>query len=175
MNESKRKRNIEKRVVFVVGHRNWGKTSTIRALKRICQTGEQEQYVMIGSATFWVRSQSNDDDPIKYEKALLERTTRSANSHIIAAFCPRFNGCPSDRMRSSHHVDGFIRRLKQNGCRLFFWAIRHKQNSSASRDILRECEISEMGKHGQVKVFETKDKQRILAEHLHRYISVHVV
>jgi hypothetical protein len=72
---------------LVVGHKNWGKSSTLRAL-----TGDSRypRTWVIKSIAFFIRRMSNDDDP----KSLIELAGKldpETTPHVIATLCPTFN------------------------------------------------------------------------------------
>jgi hypothetical protein len=53
---------LEQRVAFVVGHEDWGKSLTLRALKAICDHPRRD-VIVIDRLEFFVRMMSNDDKP----------------------------------------------------------------------------------------------------------------
>ena len=123
--------------VFVVGHKNWGKSRTLSAL-----TDGLQRYVRMGLVEFFIRRMSNDDVPDKFYR-LLEKVDPSETPNLILAFCPTF-GKPQAR-RS-------LEALRRKNYRLFFWVLR--QNYHRTKEITRD-EIAILRQFGRTEVFES--------------------
>jgi len=74
------------KVAFVVGHRDWGKSATLRAL-----TGGSyhQRRCMIEGVEFFIRRMSNDDYPDGFIE-LMRSIDPTVEPNIIAALCPNF-------------------------------------------------------------------------------------
>lgn len=146
----------KKLAVFVVGHENWGKSYTLRALKGICDRQVRHRRVAIKGMQFLVRTTSNDDVPRRY--AAFINALRSP--HVIAALCPKFKKL-SRRDNPRKFADRLLRRLQEKGYSLFFWVIRYKW---ADRAAIQHQEISELRKYasrtgGRVRVFAEQESK----------------
>jgi hypothetical protein len=150
-------------VVFVVGHEKWGKSWTFRALS--ADAGSRR--VTIGGITFHVRRSSNDDitktRPNGY-KNYIRSLSPALKPYVIAALCPKFNGM-SDCDNPMKYAGGFLKSLKREGYRLFFWIIEHKwrKRNQTPKAVSRE-EISVLRKYakqtrGRVKVFSRENAE----------------
>lgn len=159
----------EKLVVFVVGHENWGKSYTLRALKQICNRQVRHRRVSIKGIQFLVRATSNDDVPKRYAAFI----NGLRFPHLIAALCPKFKKS-SKRDNPRKLADRLLSRLQEKGYSLFFWVIRYKWTGLAA---IHHQEISELRKYasrtgGRVRVFAragVEDLER--ARDLRRFVS----
>jgi len=73
-----------KKIVFVVGHENWGKSKTLKALT------DNNRYVKnyeLGGHEWFIRRMSNDDQPDGYYDFM----DVLSKPYLIAAFCPNFD------------------------------------------------------------------------------------
>ena len=67
---------------LVVGHRNWGKSKTLRAL-----TNDEYGWVTLHGKHFFIRFMSNDDVPSKYSE-FIEALDPTKKPLVIVAYCP---------------------------------------------------------------------------------------
>ena len=130
-----------KRMVFVVGHRSWGKSYTIRALLDECGTFGRR--VEIAGEEFWTRMMSNDDYPEPF-KSLMERVSRPS---VIAALCPVFKDLKSGNPSA---IDNILPALKAKGYQLYFWAMKDDFHGTQQLD---PNEIKQLRRHGKVRLF----------------------
>ncbi len=137
----------EKRVAFVVGHENWGKSYTLRALFDIC--GRRGNCVTIDGIEFFVRKTSNDDI-VKHPRSYIEFMNRLSKPYVIAALCPKFKtfAKPDNDLKLA---DDILQALRRKGYRLFFWVIEHKWDRPT--EVINQNEISELRRHGGVGIF----------------------
>jgi hypothetical protein len=125
------------RVVFVVGHAHWGKSTTLRALT---QPNPQRRYIEIGEDEFFIRRMSNDDRPKEFYK-FMGKVKPSNWPALIVAFCPVF-----DDPRTSQ----CLKALRRKRYRPFFWVLRWQYGGT--RFITPE-EIATLRNYGQVKIY----------------------
>jgi hypothetical protein len=152
---------MKQRIVFVVGHRKWGKSLTLQALIDLCGKGRRASF---GGTEFLVKIMSNDDKPKPYFK-FMEATTKE---FIVAALCPVFNGLANSNRADA--IDGLLAALRAKGYRFYFWVIKHQQFSGEEEVSAKE--ISKLRRYGVVRLFERRKVDRILrAKALRRFIS----
>jgi hypothetical protein len=138
---------MQKRIAFVVGHENWGKSRTLSGLKEICES--RGRRLIIRDTEFLVRSMSNDDKPDSYID-FMNSTSRPA---IIAALCPKFKKLKNYE-DSRKSIDETLQFLRQRGYHLFFWVIEHQW---AGTGRITQEEIEELRRNGVVEVFEGRN------------------
>jgi energy-coupling factor transporter ATP-binding protein EcfA2 len=140
----------QKRVAFVVGHENWGKSRTLEALKQLC--GHEGRRVTIGGCEFLVRTMSNDDMPESY----LNFARAASRQYLIAALCPKFKefGNYDEPMKTA---DEILHTFRGKGYQLFFWVIEHKWADAG--EVVAQQEISELQHYGTVEIFTGVDAE----------------
>ncbi len=125
-------------VVHVVGHANWGKSRTLRALT---DGSSHQRYIQLGGVEFFIRRMSNDDAPAKFYDFI--RDVQPADkSDLIVAFCPEFQ-----EPQTQQCLEG----LQEKGYKLFFWVMRHQYGTAK---IVTPEEIATLEQYGRVDVFE---------------------
>jgi hypothetical protein len=67
---------------LVVGHKQWGKSRTIRALRK------KRGWVTIGGQDFFVRRMSNDDPPEKGYEDFIAGLDPREKPYVLIAYCP---------------------------------------------------------------------------------------
>jgi hypothetical protein len=94
---------MSKPVAFlVVGHRQWGKSRTIRALAR------KPGWVTIADRRFFVRIMSNDDQEASY-KDFVAAVRPDRRPFLIAAYCPEEGSQPLLRaLARKYRVRAFV-------------------------------------------------------------------
>src|SRR5262245_14384381 len=119
---------------FVVGHANWGKSSTLKAL-----TGGSYRIRQfpIGGRRFFIRRMSNDDRPHVEWVNRINDLRRRGRTHLILALCPEPGAYT------------FLRQLGGNYA-LHFWVMRH---SFTTPDTISNQEIAALRSLGVVHVF----------------------
>jgi hypothetical protein len=125
-------------VVFVVGHSNWGKSKTLRALTN---DNYRVHRTTISGVEYFVRRMSNDDLPESFIKWM---TTVQPEKwpDILAALCPDFD----DPEKETADV---LQALKDKGYRLFFWVLHKKFGAN---EFVQSSEISRLRTFGKVEV-----------------------
>jgi hypothetical protein len=145
---------------LVVGHKNWGKSTTLKAL-----TGgsRYERKWRIGSAEFFIRRMSNDDDPKDLNK-LVKRLDPDDTPRLIATLCPTFN----DRHLLPLLLDT-LATLKRK-YELFFFVLRHKcQNAKKT---IPDDEIEKLERYGIVKIFSPEGaKPQAIARRFRSFVT----
>ena len=148
-----------KKVVFVVGHENWGKSKTLKALT------DSDRYIKnyeIGGQKWFIRRMSNDDQPAGYYD-FMDNLTKS---NLIAAFCPNF-----DDARYGITVD-LLDKLDNKGYELYFWVLETQFTSGK-----KMCSnyIDKLKGYGTVEVYSQNDEASIRASKLREFIEKSVL
>jgi hypothetical protein len=117
-------------VVLVVGHRQWGKSRTIRALAR------KPGWVTIAGRRYFVRIMSNDDQKKKYG-AFVVAVRPKRKPFLLAAYCPEVGSQPLlGTLARKYRVYAFVL----------------KRNYRNGKSVLPN-EIARLGAHAKVKVY----------------------
>lgn len=132
---------VKGKIAFVVGHSNWGKSKTLRAL-----TGDSHyiRRMTILGAEFWIRRMSNDDLTPEYAE-FVGKLDPSLRGHVIAALCPQFD----DPTIGTMAVLESLRARYE----MFFWIIE-RQYGRAGR--VTPVELQVLGRFGHVELFSGK-------------------
>ena len=104
------------KIIFVVGHSNWGKSKTLK-----CLTNDS-RYVKtytINDINWFIRRMSNDDYSKSYCN-FMKNLNAEINPNVIAAFCPNF-----EEKRNEETIE-ILNSLKNKGYNLYFWVIEHQ-------------------------------------------------
>jgi energy-coupling factor transporter ATP-binding protein EcfA2 len=146
------------RIVFVVGHSNWGKSSLLRAM-----TGRNfhQKKESIANVEFFIRRMSNDDKPKGYVE-FMRSLKLQRRPNVIAAFCPKF-GSKEDT------TPAILQPLKQKGYELFFWVMQYQQGPGGSE--ITNTEIEVMRRFGHVEVFHGKTTPQSLARKFSAFVA----
>lgn len=149
-----------KRIVFVVGHENSGKSCTLRKLREICNA--KGRRVTIDGIEFLIRSMSNDDQPESYMK-FMKNMKRPA---IIAALCPKFKQFekPSNKAKT---IDETLQLLRRNGYQLFFWIMGKPWSN---KEQVTQAQIKELGRYGKTELLEERIESEARAKRLRSFI-----
>ena len=127
------------KVFFVVGHSNWGKSKTLRALTN---GNHRVRRTSISGIEYFIRRMSNDDLPESFIKRMT--TFRPAIwPNIIAALCPNFD----DPEKQTAEV---LKSLQDKGYKLFFWVLQKQYGTGT---IIRPAELSRLRAFGKVELF----------------------
>ncbi len=115
----------------VVGHRSWGKSTTLRAL------AGKPGWVTVNDQKFFVRLMSNDDIPDDYEE-FVDRLEPKKKPYLLLAYCPE-RGRPwlLEALGKKYRLNLFV--LEQR---------------AAGGDRLTEDEIKGLRGHGKMRVFD---------------------
>jgi hypothetical protein len=148
---------------LVVGHKNWGKSSMLRALT---DDSRYPRKWPIKSAEFFVRRMSNDDDPgalVKFAEALDPLVT----PYLIATLCPTFNDSKAFPALK-RTLSAF--KAKYN---VFFFALRHK--CSNPDVMLKDEEIDKLERYGKVEIFQSEGAKSVaIAKAFRRFVEQYV-
>ncbi len=124
---------------FVVGHRHWGKSHTLKALTG----GRLLRSVTINGKVLFIRRMSNDDPPIdKLLKFILE-SEPSSRAYLIIALCADFD--------SAGTATTILDSLKEQ-YDLFFWVLKYGWFG----DSVTDMQINELKRYGHTEVFMQK-------------------
>lgn len=145
------------RIAFVVGHANWGKSSTLRSLTG----GEYRQRrIEVRGTEFQIRRMSNDDRPDSFV-AWINSIDPAAVPNAIATLCPNFQN-------EAVPLDPLLENIRQRGYRLHFWVIEHQFGTSRT---VSNQEITSLRKFGIVEVFSKIVESEIRAIRLKTFIE----
>lgn len=135
---------------FVVGHENWGKSRTLKAL-----TGHhQVRWHAIDERLFFIRRMSNDDYPRDWAAAVRSLDV-SANPFVIFTVCPKAEAKKSLRELGRKYD-------------LFFWVIRLRQNGGGE---VTKDQVRMLKSLGTVEVFEGCAQPRVRATAFLRFVG----
>jgi hypothetical protein len=145
------------KIAFVVGHANWGKSKTLRALTN----GDfRLRKTMIGGVEFFIRRMSNDDQPEGYIKFMMSLDP-ALRAYLIAALCPQF-----DDPKAA--TDTILTTLRAKDYQLFFWVIEHQYGTS---EVVTAKEIQRLRDFGKVEMFSTTAESTARAKSFKNYVS----
>ena len=132
------------RVFLVVGHSNWGKSRTLRALTNGVLTKGLHPWITIDERQFFVRMMSNDDvpssNPTSYP-TLIHNLTPEQIPFVIMAYCP-------EKDSSSPLITALAKKYE-----IFAWVLEHKYDCKES---IKESEIKALRKFGMVECYTPK-------------------
>ncbi|HAS7003370.1 TPA: hypothetical protein I7290_23930 [Vibrio parahaemolyticus] len=144
-----------KKIVFVVGHENWGKSKTLKALT------DNNRYIKnykLGGHDWFIRRMSNDDQPDGYYNFMDSLT----KSYLIAAFCPNFD---DDRYEITVNL---LSELKRKGYELYFWVLKTQFSSG---DKIPSNYIDKLRDFGTVEIYSQNCEADIRASELRKFIE----
>jgi hypothetical protein len=142
---------MKPKAFFVVGHANWGKSRTLRAL-----TGGLHRNISIGPRTFFIRRTSNDDDPQTWEEAI-NQLDPNTTPYVILTVCPTQEALP-------------VLRILRERFTLYFWVIRHSYHGN--RKITPE-EEQRLQTVGTIEILDQVTEDGDRAVHLRNFIDAH--
>jgi hypothetical protein len=146
------------KIVFVVGHENWGKSKT---LKSLTNGSRYIKNYSINNINWFIRRMSNDDYPDKYYD-FMDNLDIKTKSNVIAAFCPNF-----DEKRNEKTVE-ILNSLKNKGYDLYFWVIEHQFITKKKMD---SSFINELKNFGEVKIYSKCEEANLRALALKDFIK----
>ena len=144
---------------IVVGHADWGKSDTLKALTN---GSRHKQKWDIGKVEVFIRRMSNDDEEEKLEE-FVKGLDQDETPYLVATLCPTFN---MERRRPALLRILTVLRDKYN---LFFFVLRH-QGKNPDATIPRD-DMAELDGYGTVHVFKAKGEK---AETIARAFQVFV-
>lgn len=152
---------MKPKIVFVVGHENWGKSHTLRFLTN---GNWRVRSVKIKGTDFYIRRMSNDDQPDSYVK-FMKSVSPHKKEMIIAALCPNFE-------RQNARTESILKSLTSKGYQLFFWVLQHKYGTGEQ---IKAEEIKKLKSHGTVELFSSTAEAKQRAALLRTYIETIVL
>jgi len=135
---------------FVVGHSNWGKSKTLRALMK----ENRKRCIIIKKVEFFVRSMSNDDVPDSFIK-FLKKLHPNRKPYVIATLCPKFDKRSTNTKKPS--TEEMLRSLRKR-YELFFFVLVHQWHGKGNGRI-RDDETKKLRKFGDVKLYLTNNNR----------------
>ena len=145
------------KVAFVVGHAQWGKSKTLRALTN---ESYRQRRCLIGGVEFFIRRMSNDDNPKSFVK-LMETIDPTVEPNIIAALCPNFQN-------KEAATEAVLAALRKKGYHLFFWVMVNQYGTNA---VIAAKDISRLRTFGKVEVVSGVHEAESMAKKFKRFVS----
>ena len=147
----------QQKIAFVVGHSNWGKSSTLRAL-----TGGSHRIrrTRIKDVEFFIRRMSNDDLPKSFIDRMKSLDPR-AWPCVIAALCPDFEN-------KAVPTEAILKSLQRKGYELFFWVIRHQYGTS---ETISQKELDLLKRLGTIEVFSDRSEAEVRAKKFESFVK----
>jgi hypothetical protein len=136
---------------FVVGHRHWGKSRTLRAVK---DGVRQRRSVVVGGRTFWVREMSNDDKPAEWADKLNELDP-NVKPQVILTLCP------------TPFAEPVLQNLRRR-YDLFFWIL---QRAYDGERVIRQDEVGILQNLGTVEQFNRIAEADVRAARFRRFVE----
>lgn len=148
---------------LVVGHKDWGKSSTLRALT---DGSRYPRTWIIKSIMFFIRRMSNDDFPASLIE-LAKRLDPEVTPNVIATLCPTFN----DKKALPALLETL--NILKRKYKLFFFVLRHK---CSNPDLtIPDDETDKLERYGTVDVFQPeRAKSEAIARAFQTFIEEHV-
>lgn len=145
------------KVVFVVGHSNWGKSQTLRAL-----TGDSHRVrrTEIAGTEYFIRRMSNDDQPEGFIKRM-KAMQPDFWPQILAALCPDFDDPEKD-------TAAVLQSLRDKGYKLFFWVLAKQYGTD---DRIQKTEISQLRSFGKVEIYDDEAEAHVRAKKFKAYVA----
>lgn len=141
---------------LVVGHRQWGKSRTLKALT---DDSHHARFLSIAKRHLFVRRMSNDDKPSDYRRVVSElRPTR--HEFVILGFCPVFD----------KDADEILGELKEHYA-IHSFVLRNSYDRA--RHISAQ-EIARLRAFGPVEVFDHHAESADRADALRAFIEHHL-
>jgi len=151
---------VAKIAVFVVGHRDWGKSTTLKALTG--GDGRRKQWKIAGR-WFTLKRRSNDDPPKPpYESTLQFLQRPNFDDALIVSLAPDFKNKESE-------TQAILDTLKSKGYVLHFFVIKNQQSKLGAPPISDE-EMTILQFQGMGMTMDGYDTPENIAKALHRYI-----
>lgn len=145
------------KVIFVVGHSNWGKSQT---LKLLTNGTHRVRRTEIADVEYFIRRMSNDDQPEGFIKRM---TTIHPDlwPHILATLCPDFD----DPKKATATV---LQALRDKGYELFFWVLAQQYGTGAR---IQSSELARLRSFGKVEVFAETAEANVRAKKFKAYVT----
>jgi len=145
------------KIIFVVGHSNWGKSKTIRELTN---GSYRIKYKNFFGKHFFIRRMSNDDRPGNYKKFMTSLKPKD-KQFILATLCPNFE-------IENEITEQVLNSLRQNNYKMFFWVIKNKYGS---QDIVKQKEIEKLRSFGDIFVYEKEEEAFERSQNLKKHMK----
>lgn len=126
---------------IVVGHRHWGKSTTLREL------ASGKLSVVLSAYKLFIKRMSNDDPPVSRLLKFILKQIRLSRRYLIIALCPDFD--------TENTITTVLDTLKDYD--LNFWVIKHSQDPNRPAREITDQELKALRQHGKVEVFPRKE------------------
>lgn len=153
------------KIIFVVGHSNWGKSKTLKCLT------DDNRYIQnytVNNIDWFVRRMSNDDLLPSYSD-FMKNLDIETKPNVIAAFCPNFGEKPNlkGKNRKEETIE-ILNSLKNKGYNLYFWVIEHQFVTKKKMD---SSFINELKNFGKVEIYSKCEEADLRALALKDFIK----
>ena len=143
--------------IVLVGHSNWGKSKTLKALTNDIV---QYRYWDIADRTFFIRRMSNDDFSQDL-KEFVENLSPDKQEFVLLTLCPDFD-------EPLKYAKANLIKLSQKYT-LNFFVLQYAYDSDRS---VSSTEIGKLKEYGSVEVFTSKNAEAVTrAKALRRFIE----
>jgi hypothetical protein len=144
------------KVILVTGHRQWGKSETLKELAH----SSDIKVIYINGQRVWIRHTSNDDvlprDPRSYYKLIGRQHPEHTDRFLVIAFCPN----------TDPDTIWVLETLREN-YDLIFWVIEESQNPRDARPRrITAGEIARLRTYGTVRRFTGKAEPDVRSREL---------
>lgn len=150
------------KIAFVVGHSNWGKSSTLRALTK---DDFRVRWHTISKVDFFIRRMSNDDQEQGYID-FMGRITPAKYETMIATLCPKLGDFENP-------AEKILDNLRNKGFQLFFWVIEKEQGQGER--VISKREIAMLRQYGTIEINSGKFTSKQNAKLFSSFISERVL
>lgn len=148
---------------LVVGHEDWGKSTTLKALTDNSRYPRQWK---IGSIEFFIRRMSNDDQLDSFKK-FVSKLDLDLVPYLIATLCPTFNN--EEALPDLLEILSTLKRKYE----LFFFVLRHNCQNPAIT--ISDDEISKLERYGVMESFVSEGaKSQVIARTFETFVKKHV-
>ncbi|WP_287497027.1 hypothetical protein [Pandoraea sp. CB10b_02] len=144
------------KVVFVVGHSNWGKSQTLCALTH---GSHRVRRTKIDGIEYFIRRMSNDDQPEGFVKRM-KAMHPDRWPQILAAVCPDFDDPEKD-------TAAVLQSLRDSGYKLYFWVLGCQYGTN---NRIPSADISRLRSFGDVEIFDEIAEADVRARKFKAYI-----
>jgi len=150
----------KKTVVFVVGHSDWGKATTLKALTKGDLRTKQWR---IAGEWFTLKRRSNDDPPKPGYQSTLQYVQRADLHHsLIISLAPSFKN-------EEHETLKILSTLQSKRYEMHFFVIKHQQSKLGASPISDE-EIAMLRMWGAGLTMDGYDSPERIGKMLYDYI-----
>jgi hypothetical protein len=146
-----------RRAILIVGHENWGKSLTLRALTN---GSSYQRHIVIAGVQFFIRRMSNDDQPDGYFD-FIRAIDPGTIPNLIATLCANFQ-------RTEARTDQILQILRSKGYQIVFWVIRHQYGTDS---VVTPDQVARLRTYGIVEIHDARSEAAVRARQFHTFVS----